>query len=99
MARFFADAIVRPTNPLLIPDTEEDLADIFYVLRGTATFVTGGTVVGGKTTAPNEILGASIRDGKTHQLVKGDVIIVPQSTPHWFKQVEAPFLYFVVKVR
>ncbi len=73
--------------------------DIFYVLRGTATFVTGGTVVGGKTTAPNEILGASIRDGKTHQLVKGDVIIVPQSTPHWFKQVKAPFLYFVVKVR
>jgi glc operon protein GlcG len=30
-------------------------------------------------------------------LVKGDVIIVPQGVPHWFKDLKAPFNYYVVK--
>jgi glc operon protein GlcG len=73
--------------------------DIIYVLDGTATFVTGGTVVQGITTAPDELRGASIRGGQTRQLRKGDVIVVPAGTPHWFQQVTAPFTYYVVKVR
>ena len=73
--------------------------DIMYVLSGTATFVTGGTVVDGKTTAPNEIRGAAIRNGQPHRLVPGDIIIIPHGTPHWFQQVDAPFTYYVVKVR
>ena len=71
--------------------------DVIYVLEGAATFVTGGTVVDGKVTAPGEIRGQAIRDGETLRITKGDVIIVPERTPHWFKEVEAPFLYFVVK--
>jgi len=73
--------------------------DIVYVLGGTATFVTGGTVNEPKTIAPGEIRGASIQGGETRKLVKGDVIIVPAGTPHWFQQVTAPFTYYVVKVR
>jgi glc operon protein GlcG len=71
--------------------------DIIYVLEGTATFVTGGTVVEGQTTAPNEIRGRSIQGGETRNLRKGDVIIVPAGAPHWFKEVSNPFNYYVVK--
>lgn len=73
--------------------------DIIYVLEGTATFVTGGEMVEGKTTAPDEVRGASIKDGTSHKLAKGDVIIVPNNTPHQFVDVNPPFLYFVVKVK
>lgn len=73
--------------------------DIIYVLEGTATFVTGGTAVDVKTIEPNERRGTSIENGETRQLKKGDVIIVPKGTPHWFKQVDGTFLYYVVKVR
>lgn len=72
--------------------------DIVYVLEGSATLVTGGTVVDGKTTALNELRGKEISGGETHKLIKGDVIIVPAGTPHWFKEVKAPLLYYVVKV-
>jgi uncharacterized protein GlcG (DUF336 family)/mannose-6-phosphate isomerase-like protein (cupin superfamily) len=72
--------------------------DIIYVLEGSAKFITGGTVVDGKTTEENEIRGASIQDGEERQLSRGDVIIVPNGTPHWFKEVKAPFNYYVVKV-
>jgi len=74
-------------------------ADIIYVLEGTATFVTGGTPENLKQTAPNELRGTSIRGGETRSLVKGDVLIVPKGTPHWFQDVRGPFNYYVVKVR
>lgn len=72
--------------------------DIIYVLEGSAKFVTGGTVIDGKTTAENEIRGASIQGGEERQLAPGDVIVVPNGIPHWFKEIKAPFNYYVVKV-
>ena len=74
-------------------------ADIIYVLLGAATFVTGGTMVDGQTVAPDEIRGREILGGETRRLVPGDVMIVPAGTPHWFKEVQGPFNYYVVKVR
>jgi mannose-6-phosphate isomerase-like protein (cupin superfamily) len=74
-------------------------ADIIYVQEGSATFVTGGTVVDPKTTAPNEIRGKEISGGETRTITKGDVIIVPAGTPHWFKEVPTPITYYVVKAR
>jgi glc operon protein GlcG len=74
-------------------------ADLIYVMEGSATFVTGGNMVDGKTVAPDEIRGASIKGGQTRHLAKGDVIIVPRGTPHQFAETTNPFLYYVVKVR
>lgn len=74
-------------------------ADIIYVLDGTATFVTGGKSVEPKMVAPHEFRGSMIDGGDTRELKKGDVIIVPKGTPHWFKRVDGTFLYYVVKVR
>jgi mannose-6-phosphate isomerase-like protein (cupin superfamily) len=71
---------------------------VVYVVEGEATFVTGGTMVGGKTTKPGQLLGSDIEGGETHHLSKGDVIVVPAGTPHWFKEVPASISYYVVKV-
>ena len=73
--------------------------DVIYMLEGTTTFVTGGTMVGGMTSAPDEIRGSSVTGGETRTLTKGDVIIVPAGVPHWFKEVSNPFLDYVVKAR
>ena len=61
--------------------------DIIYVMEGKATFVTGGTVADAKEIAPDELRGSRIEGGVTRQLSKGQVIIVPNNTPHWFKEV------------
>ncbi len=73
--------------------------DILYVLKGSATVVTGGTMVDAKPVAANEIRGKEITGGDTRELAPGDSMISPNGVPHWFKSVEGPFLYFVVKVR
>jgi len=74
-------------------------ADIIYVLEGAATLVTGGALVEPHNIAADEIRGKEISGGETRKLAKGDVIIVPAGTPHWFREVSKPFLYFVVKAR
>lgn len=78
-------------------EIHEHETDVVYVLEGSATFVTGGTLLGANTVAPGEIRGSDIQGGETRTLVKGDVVVVPPNTPHWFKDVTDPFLYFVVK--
>lgn len=72
--------------------------DVIYVLDGEATFVTGGMSVDSKQVAPNEFRGSRIEGGIDRQLSKGDVIIVPAGTPHWFKEVRGEFRYYVIKV-
>jgi quercetin dioxygenase-like cupin family protein len=45
-------------------------------------------MVGGKQTRPGEWIGTDIEGGEEHHLKKGDVIVVPPNTPHWFKDVK-----------
>jgi glc operon protein GlcG len=73
--------------------------DIVYVLKGSAQLITGGAPVGAKTIAPHEFQAPAVEGGETRKLVPGDVVIIPNGVPHWFKEVEAPFDYYVVKVR
>jgi len=82
-----------------IAEVHEQDADIIYVQEGSATLVTGGTVVDPKPTTPGEIRGKEITGGETRTITKGDVLIVPAGTPHWFKEVPAPMTYYVVKAR
>ncbi len=73
--------------------------DIIYMLEGSATLVTGGTMIDGKNIEPEEIRGKQSRGGESRVITKGDVIIIPNGTPHWFKEVKGPVNYYVVKVR
>jgi uncharacterized protein GlcG (DUF336 family)/mannose-6-phosphate isomerase-like protein (cupin superfamily) len=74
-------------------------ADVMYVLKGSATIVTGGKLLDGKTVTPDEIRGSQLDGGQARNLVPGDVLVIPRGDPHWFKEVKGPLLYFTVKVR
>lgn len=88
----------RRDSPGIVEVHQKD-ADIMYVLEGSATIVTGGSLLDGKPVAQDEIRGSQISGGETHNLVPGDVLIIPAGDPHWFREVKGPFLYFTVKVR
>lgn len=79
-------------------EVHEKETDVIYVVEGEATFVTGGTMVGGKSTKAGQFLGTDIKGGESHSLTKGDVIVVPAGIPHWFKEVPKSVSYYVVKV-
>ena len=93
----FTISMARRTGPGQV-EVHDKETDTFYVLDGAATFVTGGTMIGGRISRPNQQLGESIQGGQTYRLSKGDVIVIRAGTPHWFKQVPRSIRYYVVKV-
>jgi glc operon protein GlcG len=72
--------------------------DVLYVLEGAATLITGGKAIRPKTVGPEEVRGDAIEGGDARRIVKGDVVVIPNGVPHWFKEVSSPLLYYVVKV-
>jgi mannose-6-phosphate isomerase-like protein (cupin superfamily) len=80
-------------------ELHEHDTDVFRIMSGSATFVTGGRIAGAHVTEPGETRGTGIEGGDTRQLSTGDVIVIEKGTPHWFKAVDGRIEYFVVKVR
>ena len=68
-------------------EVHEKTNHVFIIVEGEATFVTGGTLVGVRDTAPGQRRAPSVQGGQIHHLTKGDVITIPAKTPHWFKEV------------
>jgi mannose-6-phosphate isomerase-like protein (cupin superfamily) len=56
--------------------------DLRSVERGSATLITGGTVVGGTTSADGETHGSGIEGGVRRTIGVGDLVIVPAGQPH-----------------
>ena len=80
-------------------EVHDKMADVLVIMSGEASLIVGGTVVGGHTTAPGEIRGASITGGEKKALAAGDAVHIPAKVPHQMlvangKKIE----YFVVKV-
>jgi len=69
-----------------------------HVVEGSATVVTGGEMRDVREVGPGEVRARAIEGGETHELREGDVLAIPNGTPHQFTDVSGPFLYFVVKV-
>lgn len=65
----------------------EKEAEMFYVIDGSATLVTGGKLVKESRTNPENLTGTGIEGGKSQEVAKGDFIIVPENTPHWFSAI------------
>jgi mannose-6-phosphate isomerase-like protein (cupin superfamily) len=80
-------------------EVHQQFGDVFVVLEGTATLVTGGTVLNPVTSAPGEIRGASVQQGTRQKLQKGDIAHIPPGVPHQLLlDPGAAFTYFVVKI-
>jgi mannose-6-phosphate isomerase-like protein (cupin superfamily) len=61
-------------------------AEFFYVVDGSATLVTGGKLVNEKSNG-DSLSGTAIEGGSPRQVAKGDFVIVPENTPHWFSTI------------
>jgi mannose-6-phosphate isomerase-like protein (cupin superfamily) len=78
----------------------EHFADLFFVLDGKATLITGGTIVSPQSVGPGEIRGTMVADGARQQLRAGDVAHVAAGTPHQILLAgDATFTAMVIKIK
>jgi len=88
---------------------EHDLvSEVYHVIEGTATLVTGPDLVG-KKRRPADLEtvrlfngpgnnSASIRNGVTHELKAGDVMVIPAGTGHWFTKIDDHITYLMIRL-
>ena len=71
-------------GPAAVHETE---AEMFYVIEGSATMVTGGKLVNETRTNAQNLSGTAIEGGNSRPVAKGDFIVVPEKTAHWFSAI------------
>jgi mannose-6-phosphate isomerase-like protein (cupin superfamily) len=65
----------------------EKEAEMFYVIDGSGTLVTGGKLTAETRPNPDNLSGTGIEGGNSQNVAKGDFVIVPEGTPHWFSKI------------
>lgn len=75
----------------------EKEAEMFYVIEGSGTLTTGGKLKDEKRNGAN-LTGTGIEDGQSRQVAKGDFVIVPQNTPHWFSKINGTIVLMSIHV-
>jgi mannose-6-phosphate isomerase-like protein (cupin superfamily) len=80
-------------------ELHEHDADLFYILDGHSTIMTGGELVNPKTVAPGEVRADSVKGGTSQELHPGDVVHIPAGMPHQMRVAPGDTVtYFVVKI-
>jgi len=101
-------AIHRPETPPGVPAVHFKVTEIYHVIDGAGTLVTGGSMVDAKTRPANAISvrledgpgasGESIQGGMSRRIKAGDVVVIPAGVPHWFSAIEGSITYVVVRI-
>ncbi len=78
------------------------ITEIYYILQGSATLVTGGTVPDPHPLQPGSgamvtMQGARIDGGVSRSVTKGDVVVIPAGTPHWFSSQDGDLRYIIFR--
>jgi mannose-6-phosphate isomerase-like protein (cupin superfamily) len=76
----------------------EKEAELFYVVDGAGTLVTGGKLTAENRTNAENLSGSGIEGGKPQRVAKGDFIIVPENTPHWFSAIDGTLVLMSIHV-
>jgi mannose-6-phosphate isomerase-like protein (cupin superfamily) len=88
VAPYTANLEYRVAGVAAPASVHEREAEMFYVVDGSGTLVTGGKLKEEKRTNPENLSGSAIDGGTPRRLAKGDWVMVPEKTPHWFTQIE-----------
>src|SRR5262245_49797457 len=84
------------------------VSEVYHIIDGSATLVTGPDLVG-KKRRPADLEtvrlfngpgnnSSSIRNGVSHELKAGDVIVIPAGTGHWFTKIDDHISYLMIRI-
>ncbi|MEX2131559.1 MAG: hypothetical protein WD772_08725 [Pseudohongiellaceae bacterium] len=82
---------------------ETSVTEIYYMLEGSGTLVTGGTITGERSRgdSPNtgrpNFAGSAIAGGVSRKIVAGDVIVIPGNVPHWWSSLDSDIRYLIFR--
>jgi len=86
----------------------DQVSEVYYIMDGTATLVLGPDITNRQRRPATERTvverngpgnnGSDIKNGVAHELKKGDVVIIPAGTGHWFTKIDDHISYMMVRI-
>ena len=78
---------------------ETKVTEVYHMLDGAGTLVTGGTLIDPKREPPETttLRGSRIEGGTSRRVTKGDIVIIPGRVPHWWSKLEGDITYLIVR--
>lgn len=73
-----------------------DLTEIYHVIEGAGTVVTGGTFVNPQQAGANTR--GTIQNGRSQRITAGDVVVIPVGTPHTFSDIESTVVFLNIRI-
>ena len=93
--------VYRPTDAVQRAIVHNsDVAEIYYILEGTGTLVTGGRLVDPTPSSGSSFgteYGPSIEDGYAREIGPGDIVFIPGGTPHWWSSLDGNLEYLIFR--
>jgi mannose-6-phosphate isomerase-like protein (cupin superfamily) len=83
------------TGPAAVHEKE---AELFYVIEGSGTLTTGGKLKDEKRQNPSNLQGSGIDGGQSRTVSKGDVLIVPEGSPHQYSDIKGELILMSLHV-
>ena len=101
--------VSRPKNSKQGAPVEHDkVTEIYHVIAGSGTLVTGGTLENPTSRPPGatqvsqingpSVTGTAVHGGETRRIRAGDVVIVPAGVVHWFSEIQESLTYVVIRM-
>jgi mannose-6-phosphate isomerase-like protein (cupin superfamily) len=92
-------AVQHERNKAAIEAEVHDASDdVYYVLEGAATLTLGGRLEVPRETERGEWRAPRISGGRTVEIRKGDLVVVPRGTPHMRSTVGKDFSMILIKI-
>jgi mannose-6-phosphate isomerase-like protein (cupin superfamily) len=99
----------RLEKPLPQSVAEHDLvSEVYHIISGSATLVLGPDILN-RERRPATLrtvvefngpghTGSEIRNGVSHDIKAGDVVVIPAGTGHWFTKIDDHINYLMVRI-
>lgn len=97
-----AVAMLRRTKPEVSALIHDHVTETYYILSGSGTMVTGGSLGTPKPTDLTRVNAGMSQSGtriggESKKVKPGDIIIIPAGTPHSFSELDGPISYLVYR--
>ena len=96
-ARYWVNIVTKDHPDTLLAEMHEHEADIYLVLEGEGNLSLGGTLVQPTTPSPGQYLGVGLEGASVQPLRAGDLVVIPEGTPHMVDARAHRLVYLVVK--
>jgi mannose-6-phosphate isomerase-like protein (cupin superfamily) len=85
----------------------DNVTEMYVILKGTGTLVTGGTIINGFRSSPDSdtdkiqtgtsCIGQMVGNVVRQKVSEGDVVVIPPGVPHGWEDLEAEISYLDVR--